>query len=78
MRIAAGGGALDVAPHTMPVVAARGSVVKKKKKKKTDRTSRQTQAGIGHSTPAHRGGHMQDRISRRQVRRGKIEPNVRN
>ena len=46
---------------------------KKKNKKKTDRTSRQTQAGIGHSTPAHRGGHMQDRISRRQVRRGKIE-----
>ena len=25
------------------------------KKKKTDRTSRQTQAGIGHSAPAHRG-----------------------
>ena len=44
-----------------------------KKKKKTDRTSRQTQAGIGHSLPAHRGGHMQNRISRRQVRRGKIE-----
>ena len=41
--------------------------------KKTDRTSRQTQAGIGHSAPAHRGGHMQNRISRRQVRRGKIE-----
>ena len=34
--------------------------------KKTDRTSRQTQAGIGHSAPAHRGGHMQNRISRRQ------------
>ena len=28
----------------------------KKKKGKTDRTSRQTQAGIGHSAPAHRGG----------------------
>ena len=41
--------------------------------KKTDRTSRQTQAGIGHSAPAHRGEHMQNRISRRQVRRGKIE-----
>ena len=47
--------------------------VTKKKKKKADRTSRQTQAGIGHSAPAHRGGHMQNRISRRQVRRGKIE-----
>ena len=33
--------------------------VKKKKKIKTDRTSRQTQADIGHSTPAHRGGHVQ-------------------
>ena len=43
------------------------------KKKKKDRTSRQTQAGIGYSTPAHRDGHMQNRISRRQVRRGKIE-----
>ena len=53
--------------------------VDQKKKKKigyhatSDRTSRQTQAGIGHSAPAHRGGHMQNRISRRQVRRGKIE-----
>ena len=47
--------------------------VKKKKKKKTDQTSRRTQAGIGHSAPAHRGGHMQNRISRRQVHRGKIE-----
>ena len=44
-------------------------------KKKTDRTSRQTQVGIGHSAPAHRGGHVQNRISRRQVRRGKIEHN---
>ena len=45
----------------------------KKKHTHTDRTSRQTQAGIGHSAPAHRGGHVQNRISRRQVRRGKIE-----
>ena len=30
-------------------------LIVKKKKKKTNRTSRQTQAGIGHSTPAHRG-----------------------
>ena len=44
-----------------------------KKRKRTDRTSRQTQAGIGHSAHAHRGGHMQNRIRRRQVRRGKIE-----
>ena len=43
------------------------------KQKKTDGTSRQTRAGIGHSAPAHRGGHVQNRISRRQVRRGKIE-----
>ena len=44
-----------------------------KKQKKTDRTSRQTQAGIGHSARAHRGGHVQNRISRRQVRRGKTK-----
>ena len=44
-----------------------------KRKKKPDRTSRQTQAGIGHNAPAHRGGHVQNRIRRRQVRRGKIE-----
>ena len=50
-----------------------GACKKTKNKKQTDRTSRQTQAGIGHSAPAHRGGHMQNRISRRQVRRGKIE-----
>ena len=41
--------------------------------KKTDGTSRQTQAGIGHSAPEHRGRHVQNRIRRRQVRRGKIE-----
>ena len=40
---------------------------------KTDRTSCQTQACIGHSAFAHRGGHVQNRIRRRQVRRGKIE-----
>ena len=28
------------------------------KKNEEDRTSRQTQAGIGNSVPAHRGGHM--------------------
>ena len=43
------------------------------KKQKTDRTSRQTQAGIGHSAPANRGGQVQNRSRRRQVRRGKIE-----
>ena len=37
------------------------------------RTPRQTQAGIGHSAPAHRGGQVQNRIRRRQVRWGKIE-----
>ena len=35
------------------------NVPQNKKNKKTDRTSRQTQAGIGHSAAAHRGGHMQ-------------------
>ena len=44
-----------------------------KKRKKKNRTSRQTQAGIGHSAPAHRVGHVHNRIRRRQVRRGKIE-----
>ena len=44
-------------------------------KKKIDRKShRQTEAGIGHSTPAHRGAHVQNRIRRRQARRGKIGP----
>ena len=42
--------------------------------KKPDRTSRQTQAGIGHSTPAHRGGHVQYRSRRRQTCRGKVGP----
>ena len=35
-----------------------------------DRTSRPTQAGIGHSAPAHRGGHAQNMI-RRTASRGK-------
>ena len=43
-------------------------------KKETGQTSCQTQAGIGHSTPAHRGGHVQNRSRRRQARRGKIGP----
>ena len=42
-------------------------------KKISDRTSRQTQAGIGHSAPAHRCGQVQNRIMRRLVRWGKIE-----
>ena len=46
----------------------------KPEKKPTDRTSRQTQAGIGHSAPAHRGGHVQNRIRRRQALRGKTGP----
>ena len=40
------------------------------KKKIPDRTSCQTQAGIDHSAPAQRGGHVQDRIRRRQARPG--------
>ena len=36
-----------------------------------NRTSRQTQAGIGHSAPTHRDGHVQNRIRRRQARQGK-------
>ena len=46
---------------------------KGEKKRKKDRTSRQIQAGIGHSAPAHRGGQVQNRIRRRHVLRGKIE-----
>ena len=34
-------------------------------------TSRQTQAGIGHSSPAHRGGHVQNRSRRGEQRRGR-------
>ena len=46
-------------------------------KRNTDRTSHQTQAGIGHSAPAHRGGHVQNRISRRgKIYRGKIYSGV--
>ena len=33
-----------------------------------NRTSRPTQAGIGHSAPAHRGGHVQNRSRRRKQR----------
>ena len=43
-------------------------------KKKTDRTSRHTQVGVSHSTPAHRGGHVQKRIWRRQARGAKSDP----
>ena len=43
-------------------------------KKKTDRTSRQTQAGIGHSAPTHRGAHVQHKIRRRQALRAKSDP----
>ena len=51
-----------------------GSVAARQpKKKKQTRTSRQTQAGIGHSALAHSGGHVQNGIRRRQVRGGKIE-----
>ena len=39
----------------------------KKRIKKTDMTSRLTHAGIGHSAPVHRGGHVQNRIRRRQA-----------
>ena len=38
------------------------------------RASRQTQAGIGHSAPAHRGGHVQNRSRRREQRRGSKKP----
>ena len=44
---------------------------KTKIEKKTDRTSRQTQAGIGDSI-----GHEQNRIRRRQALRGKIGPGL--
>ena len=50
------------------------TITKKQQNEKTGRTARQTQAGIGHSTPAHRGGHVQNRIRRRQARRVKIGP----
>ena len=53
-------------PNHTPTRHTRAKDKNKKKQKKTDRTSHQTQAGIGHSAPAHRGGHMQNRISRRQ------------
>ena len=39
------------------------------------RASRQTQAGIGHSAPAHRGGHVQNRSRRREQRRGRQKTN---
>ena len=39
--------------------------------KKRNRTSRQTQVGIGHSAPEYRGGHVQDRSRRREQRRGR-------
>ena len=41
---------------------------------KQKRTSRQTQAGIGHSAPAHKGGHVQNRSRRREQRRGRYRP----
>ena len=40
------------------------------------RTSRHTQAGIGHSAATHRGGHAQDRIRRRQRAGVESEPQV--
>ena len=40
-------------------------------RKKPDQTSRQTNAGIGRAAPTHRCGHVQNRIRRRQARRGK-------
>ena len=42
------------------------------KQKKAVRKSCQTQAGICHSAPAHRSGHVQNRIRRWQARRGKF------
>ena len=45
-----------------------------RKRKKTDRTSRQTYAGIGQSTSAYMGGHVQNMIRCGQARRGKIGP----
>ena len=49
----------------------RPTKLKQKHKPKTDRTSCQTQAGIGHSAPAHRGGHVQNKSRRREQRRGR-------
>ena len=48
---------------------------KKKKGQKRDRISRRTQAGIGHSAPAHRDGHVQNRSRRREQRRGRHRTN---
>ena len=44
------------------------------KTKPPDQTSQQAQAAIGHSTPVHRGGHVQNMIRHRQAHRGKIGP----
>ena len=45
--------------------------------KTENRTSCQIQAGIGHSAPAHRDGHVQNRIRRREQRWAGAEPNSR-
>ena len=47
----------------------------KKYQPKKNRTSCQTQAAIGHSTPAHRGGHVHNRSRRREQRWGRQRTN---
>ena len=44
-----------------------------KKNREKDRTAHQTQAGIGHSAPAHRGGHVQNSRTRRELRQGRYK-----
>ena len=62
-------------PRTKPTInPAEGAACAKNGEKRTDRTSRQTQAGISHITPAHRGRHVQNRIRRREARRDKTSP----
>ena len=41
------------------------------RRNKQERTSRQTQAGIDHSAPTHRGGDVQNRSRRREQPRGR-------
>ena len=59
---------IKIRHHAKPKRAS--ATAHRKKKKKTNRASRQTQPGISHSAPTHRGGHVQNRSRRREQRRG--------
>ena len=59
----------EIDTTSMPLRSVAHAAEDQQKKKKNFRTSRQTQAGIGHSAPAHRGGHVQNRSRRRKQRR---------